>query len=406
MAPRIVVIGAGQAGASLVARLRSEGYDGNLTLVGAEPFLPYQRPPLSKKYLLGEMGLERLYLRPRQFYFDNRIELFLGTAVSVIDRAAKRVKAGADWLPYDQLVLTTGTVPIRLPGSIGGNLKGVYCIRTIDDVDAMAPEFQSGRRVLIIGGGYIGLEAAAVAAMKGMRVTLVEQADRLLRRVASPETAAHLADLHRSHGVDIRERTSVDRLIGDQHVESARLSDGSELSTDFVIVGVGVRPAIDLAVSAGLEVDNGIRTDELGRTSDLSIWAAGDCASFPNNGLRLRLESVPHAIDHAETVAVNILGAQKAYVPRPWFWSDQYDAKLQIAGLCTGYERVVTRLGLRPSSASFWYYKNERLLAVDAVNDPRSHMVAKRLIEAGISPAPEIAADPATDLGALLGKGT
>lgn len=406
MPQRIVVIGAGQAGASLVAKLRSEGYDGDLVLIGAEQVLPYQRPPLSKKYLLGEMDLERLLLRPTQFYSDNRIKLALGTAASEIDRTARRVKVGSDWLPYDQLALATGTVPIRLPAEIGGNMKGVYCIRSIADVDAMAPEFRTGRRVLIIGGGYIGLEAAAVAAMKGMRVALVEQADRLLRRVAAPETAVHLAELHRTHGVDIREGTGVERLLGDGHVEGARLSDGSELGADFVIVGIGVRPAVDLAVSAGLEVENGIRTDGFGRTSDPSIWAAGDCASFPHEGARLRLESVPNAIDHAEVVALNMLGAQKAYVPRPWFWSDQYDAKLQIAGLCTGYERIVTRPGTRPSSVSFWYYRDQRLLAVDAVNDPRSHMLAKRLIEAGISPAPETVADAASDLGVLLRNGT
>ena len=398
----IVVIGAGQAGSSLVAKLRNQGFEGSIALVGAEPVPPYQRPPLSKKYLLGEMELERLYLRPESFYADQDIDLRLGATVTEIDRAAREVVMGNTRLPYGQLVLTTGSIPRRLPAAIGGDLDGVYVVRDLADVDAMAPEFREGAHVLIVGGGYIGLEAAAVAASRGLRVTLVEMADRILQRVAAPETSDFFRRLHQGHGVTIHEGLGLERLTGKGRVSGARLSDGSEIGVDFVIVGVGIAPDTALAGAAGLEIDNGIATNALGQTSDPDIWAAGDCASFPYRGGRLRLESVPNAIDMAECVAGNLMGADKAYVPQPWFWSDQYDVKLQIAGLNAGYDRVVTRPGEDGTSASFWYFRGGTLLAVDAANDARAYMVGKRLIDMGKSPDAETVADPATDLKALL----
>ncbi len=399
---KIVVIGAGQAGASLVAKLRKDGFEGEITLIGGEPVPPYQRPPLSKKYLLGEMAVERLYLRPEQFYRDSGIDLLLGEDVTAIERAEKCVIAGGARVDYDHLVLTTGSVPNRLPAKIGGALGGVFVVRDLRDVDAMAPGFTKGARVLIVGGGYIGLEAAAVAAKKGLRVTLVEMAERILQRVAAPETSNYFRALHQAHGVDIREGVGLDHLTGEGRVSGAKLTDGSELAVDFVIVGVGIMPATALAEQAGLEIENGIKTDEFGQTSEANIWAAGDCASFPHEGGRLRLESVPNAIDMAECVASNILGASKPYVPQPWFWSDQYDVKLQIAGLSTGYDRIITRPGDKAGGVSYWYFAGGRLLAVDAMNEPRAYMVGKRLIDAGKSPDPEAIADPASDLKALL----
>ncbi|MBF9051071.1 FAD-dependent oxidoreductase [Roseobacter sp. HKCCD9010] len=396
----IVVVGAGQAGAALAAKLRSEGFGGQITLIGEEHVPPYQRPPLSKAYLMGEMALERLYLRPESYYAENGIDLHLDETVNAIDRADKVVIAGGHQSKYDQLALTTGSVPRRLPGSIGGELRGVHVVRTLADVDAMAPEALEGRRVLIVGGGYIGLEAAAVCAKRGMQVTLIEMADRILQRVACPETSAYFGDLHRSRGVDIREGIGLARLTGESHVTGAALSDGAELPFDMVIVGIGISPATSLAEAAGLEIDNGIKVDALGQTSDPSIWSAGDCASFPFRGNRIRLESVQNAIDQAELVARNMMGAGEAYDPHPWFWSDQYDVKLQIAGLNTGYDRVVVR-GAAPS-VSHWYYAGERLLAVDAMNDPRAYMVGKRLLEAGKSPAADVIADTETDLKTLL----
>ena len=397
----VIVIGAGQAGASCVAKLRAGGLDGSITLIGAEAVPPYQRPPLSKAYLMGEMALERLFLRPLSFYDEQGITLRLETQVTGIDPAAQSVSLGDETLYYDDLVLTTGSVPRRLPAAIGGTLEGVCVVRDLVDVDAMAPRFVKGARVLIVGGGYIGLEAASVAAKLGLKVTLVEMAERILQRVAAPQTSDYFRALHREHGVDIREGVGLERLSGEGHVHAARLSDGSELPVDFVIVGVGIAPATALAETADLALDNGIATDSKGRTSAPHVWAAGDCASFPYRGGRIRLESVPNAIEQAEIVAENIMGAEKDYEAKPWFWSDQYDVKLQIAGLNSGYTSVVERPGIG-RTASFWYYLGEELLAVDAMNDPRAYMIGKRLIEARRSPDPAMVRDPDADLKALL----
>jgi len=397
----VVVIGGGQAGASLVARLRAKGFEGGITLIGAEPVPPYQRPPLSKAYLLGEMEEERLFLRPRAYYEEQNIELVLNAPVTAVDTVGKTLIADGRKIAWDDLVFCTGSTPRRLPTAIGGDLDGVYAVRGIADVDAMKPRFTEGASVLIVGGGYIGLEAAAVASKLGLRVTLVEMAERILQRVAAPETADYFRALHSRHGVDIREGVGLGGLTGsDGKVTGAELTDGSTLAVDFVIAGVGIVPEIELAESAGIEIENGIRTDSTGRTSAPCVWAAGDCASFPYRGAQLRLESVGNAIDQAEAVADNIMGAGRAYEAKPWFWSDQYDIKLQIAGLNTGYDRVVVRRS--GEAVSHWYYAGGTLLALDAMNDPRAYMVGKRLIEAGKSADPEAVADPATDLKTLL----
>ena len=398
----IVVIGAGQAGSSLVARLRKDGFAEDITLIGAEPHLPYQRPPLSKAYLLGEMELKRLFLRPKSYYTENNITLRLGQYVTGIDPGTKTATIGDEVISYDKLALTTGSDPRRLPVAIGGDLDGVHVVRGLTHVDGMEPWVKEGARALIVGGGYIGLETAAVCARRGVKVTLVEIADRILQRVAAPETSDYFRALHTGYGADIREGVGLDRLIGKNgKVTRAVLTDGAELELDFVIVGVGITPATQLAEMAGLELDNGIKTDAYGRTSDSSIWAAGDCSSFPHAGGRIRLESVQNAIDQAETVAQNMLGAAKDYTATPWFWSDQYDVKLQIAGLNTGFDRVVTRKG-EGATVSFWYYNGDRFIAVDAMNDPRAYMVGKRLIDSGKTADPAIVANPDADLKSLL----
>lgn len=397
-----IVIGAGQAGASLVAKLRNGGFTGDITLIGSEAEIPYQRPPLSKAYLLGEMAKERLFLRPESFYQDQKIDLRLGVAVDAIDAATKSISIGGKKLTYDKLAITTGSSPRSLPAAIGGALGNVFCVRSLLDADEMAPHFRKGARLLIVGGGYIGLEAAAVAAKKGVDTTLVEMADRILGRVAATETADYFRALHTTHGVKIREGLGLRRLLGESVVTGAEFSDGSQEEFDFVIVGVGIAPECALAETAGLVIDNGIKTDATGKTSDPNIWAAGDCASLPCNGARIRLESVPNAIDMAEVVAQNMMGSQIKYVPKVWFWSDQYDVKLQIAGLNTGFDRVVVRKGASKKSQSHWYFQNNKLLAVDAMNDPRAYMIGKRLIEAGKSPDIASIEDPDTDLKALL----
>lgn len=396
----IVIVGAGQAGSSLAQKLRALDYDGPVTLVGAEPEVPYERPPLSKAYLLGDSDKERLFLRPATVYAEKDINLRLGTKVQSVDTKSQTVICEGETLSYDQLAFTTGSIPNRLPASIGGDLDGVFTVRTLADIDHMKPRFVEGARVLVVGGGYIGLEAAAVAAKLGLSVVLVEMTERILGRVAAKETADVVRDIHRSHGVDIREGVGLTRLLGAPAVSSAELTDGSTLDVDFVIVGTGIRPATDLAEAAGLSCDNGISVDAMGQTSAKGVWAAGDCASFPYKGARLRLESVQNAIDQAEAVAANMLGAETPYHPYPWFWSDQFDMKLQIAGLNTGYTQVVKRVS--GAGQSHWYFDGNDFLAVDAINAPRDYMIGKRLLEMGKSIDTATAGDPQADLKALL----
>ncbi|AJE45269.1 NAD(P)/FAD-dependent oxidoreductase [Celeribacter indicus] len=395
-----VVVGAGQAGLSIVTTLRAGGFAGKITLIGDEPVPPYQRPPLSKAYLLGDMALERLFLRPAHYYADENIALVTGAAVSGLDPVARTVTVGNETVSYDKLALATGAAPRLLSPALGGTLEGVYTMRTLADADAMAPEFREGASVLVVGGGYIGLEAAAVAAKKGLKVTLIEAAERILRRVAAKETSDYFRALHRRHGVDLREGVGLERLTGERRVSGALLTDGTELEVDFVIVGTGITPDTRLAEQAGLVLENGIRTDAHARTSDPHIYAAGDCASFPHLGRQIRLESVGNAIDQGEIAAKNMMGGEETYIAKPWFWSDQYDVKLQIAGLSAGHDRVVSREG--EGARSHWYYRDGHLIAIDAMNDPRSYMVAKRLIEAGRSADPDLVADPATDLKTLM----
>jgi 3-phenylpropionate/trans-cinnamate dioxygenase ferredoxin reductase subunit len=397
----IAIVGAGQAAVSLVAKLRTLGFDGRLTLIGDEPHLPYQRPALSKRYLLGDMTRERLQLRPQSFYEENRIALRLGTGVQRIDVARRTLTVSDESIRYDKLALTTGSVPRALPSAMGAGLAGVHCIRTLADVDALAPEFQAGRRVLIIGGGYIGLEAAAVAARKGLEVTLVEMGERILGRVASAETASHFRELHASRGVRLLEGTGVSRLTGSERVTGAVLTNDTVLEADFVIVGVGVAPSTALAEAAGIACENGVVVDERGRTSAPGVWAAGDCASLPWRDARIRLECVQNAVEQAEAVAADMMGQPAAYRPTPWFWSDQFDVRLQIAGLNLGYDRVVTRQGVK--GKSMWYFQGERFCAVDAIDDPRAYLVGRQLLQAGLSPDATAVTDPATDLRSLLG---
>ncbi len=397
----IVVVGAGQAGAALVAKLRALGHDGPLILIGAEPVPPYQRPPLSKAYLLGEMDMERLFLRPESYYAEQGITLITDAAVTALDPARRQIRMGDQTLDYEQLALTTGAIPRRLPAAMGGDLAGVHTVRTLADVDRMAPEFVAGRRMVVIGGGYIGLEAAAVGAKRGLAVTVIEAAPRILQRVAAAETSDYMRQLHAGQGVTLLEGTPLERLEGrDGRVIAAHLADGRVIAADFVVCGIGITPDDALAQAAGLTIGNGIATNAQGRTSDPHVWAAGDCASFPWRGEQMRLESVQNAIDQAECVAANMLGADQPYDPVPWFWSDQYDMKLQIAGLGTGHDRVIVRES--GSARSHWYFGGGTFLAVDAMNDPRAFMLGKRLLTQRRSPDPARLADPAVDLKDLL----
>ncbi len=399
-----MVVGGGQAAASMIVKLRSLGDDRPVILLSDEPVAPYQRPNLSKKYLRGELALDDLMVRPQNWYAEHAVELRLGQKVEEIDRNAKSVRlADGSALTYGYLVFATGGEPRRLPAAIGGDLAGVYTLRDVADADVLAPLFTAGKRLLIVGGGYIGLEAAAVAAQSGMDVVLIEMADRILQRVAARETSDYIRALHQEHGVRILENTQLARIVGEDGVAShAELATGEKIAVDFVIVGTGIAPRTELAEQAGLTIDGGIAVDASCRSSDPAILAAGDCASFVWQGRRIRLESVQNATDQGEAVACTLAGQEVDYQPVPWFWSDQFDMKLQIAGLNTGFTHNVTRPGTREHAMSVWYYHDDKLLAVDAMNDAKSFMTAKRLLQKGLSPEPDFVSDPDSDLKSLL----
>ncbi|MBD8649871.1 NAD(P)/FAD-dependent oxidoreductase [Rhizobium sp. CFBP 13726] len=403
-AGRLVIVGAGQAGFALAAKLRALKDERPITMIGSEDVIPYQRPPLSKKYLMGEMSFDRLTFRPETWFAEHDVEIRLSTFVEEIDRDAKTVRMqDGSVLEYEHLALTTGSTPRTLPASIGGDLTGVFTVRDKRNADLLADEMKAGRRLLIIGGGYIGLEAAAVARHLGLEVTLIEMADRILQRVASKETADVMRAIHAEHGVVIREKTGLTRLIGeDGRVRGAELSDGTVIDIDFVIVGIGVTPNDRLAQQCGLDVGNGILVDDYARTSDPAIFAMGDCAMLPWKGTNIRLESVQNAVDQAESVAATLTGSAEPYEAKPWFWSDQYDVKLQIAGFNLGYDETVMRPGSREGSVSIWYFREGRLIAVDAINDAKAYVTGKKLLDNGLTADKALIADPATDLKQLL----
>ena len=385
MSDPIVIIGAGQAAAAFAGKLRALGSDRPVTIVGDEPVLPYQRPPLSKKYLVGEATFDRLLLKPPAWYETNAVTVLTGRKATAIDRT-RRVVVLDDGreLAYGTLVLATGATPRRLPAVIGGDLQGVYTLRDKADADALIADFQPGRRLLVLGGGYVGLETAAVARTRGLEVTVIELADRILKRVAAAATADLVRDLHRTHGVDILESTSIVRLVGTEgRLTGAELMDGRTIAADLAVVGIGVAPNAGLAEASGLAIDDGILVDELARTSDPDILAIGDCARFPYGERLIRLESVQNAFDQGEAAAAALVGAGGAYAPQPWFWSDQYDAKLQIAGLHHGYDDTLTVDGPRPGSHAVWYFAAGAMIAVDALNFPAAFVTAKKLLEAG-----------------------
>lgn len=399
----IAIVGAGQAGASAIETLRAHGYDGRLSLIGEEPLLPYQRPPLSKKYLLGEIGVENLLLKPETFYEQHGVEMRLNVRVDEIETADRRLRlSDSTSVGWDRLLIATGAEPRRLPTGLLNGFAPVFTVRSVEDVDRIAPRFVAGGRVLIVGGGYIGLEVAAIARQRNLETTLIEAAPRILQRVAAGQTSTLFADLHRTHGVDLREGVGLTSLEPQNDGSCVvALSDGTGVVVDFIVAGIGVDPRTELAAAAGLEIDNGIAVNERCETSTTGIFSAGDCASFPWHGRRVRLESVQNAIEQGRTAALNMIGESAPYDPVPWFWSDQYDVKLQIAGLNHGFDQTVIRPGVRDGAQSIWYFKSKRLLAVDAFNDAPAFMTAKQLLAAGASLEPDTVADPATNLRAV-----
>jgi len=403
MTAPIVIIGAGQAAASFISRHVALGSEQPLMLIGEESHPPYQRPPLSKKYLLGELERDRLFIRPLGWYAEQGVETRFDTRVSEIRPGERKILTDAsDEIAYDKLVICTGSSARSLPADVGGDLDGVFTLRSISDIDRMSPEFQAGKKLLIVGGGYIGLEAAAVGHLLGLEVTVLEMAERIMQRVAAEETSDYFRRLHSSHGVSIQESAKMTRLVeADGKVCGAELASGDTIDVDLVLIGIGGYPNVELAQAAGLDCDNGIRVDATCRTSDANIYAAGDCTNFNRNGQQIRLESVQNAADQGDLVARVITGQDVTYTALPWFWSDQYDCKLQIVGLNQGHDQCVVRPGDKEAVMSVWYYAGDQLLAIDAMNDPKAYAFGRMIIEAGKNPSKETVADPATDLKAI-----
>lgn len=399
-----VIIGAGQAGSELAAALRQQGFEGRIVMVGEEPHLPYRRPPLSKTFLSGEVQRESLFIKQQSAYDKLNVECMLGVTATAIDRAAHTVTlSDGRVLPYTKLALATGGRPRVLPIP-GGTAENVHYVRTIGDIERLQADFAPGKKLVIIGGGYIGLEAAAVGIKKGLSVTVIEAMPRVLARVTAPEISAFYQRIHGERGVELKIGAGVEALEGEPRIQTVVLSDGQRVPADLVIVGIGLIPNTELAEAAGLEVNNGIVVDAHAQTSDPDIVAAGDCSFHHNDflGRSVRLESVPNAMEQARVAAAAICGKPVRYAAVPWFWSDQYDFKLQMVGLNQGYDDIVIRGDTDSNSFCAFYLREGVLVAADAVNQPKEFMMAKKLVAASIRPDPAVLADPAQELKGLL----
>jgi 3-phenylpropionate/trans-cinnamate dioxygenase ferredoxin reductase subunit len=400
----VVIVGAGHGGFQLAASLRQHGYDGRLTLIGDEPHLPYQRPPLSKDYLNGKIGLDLLLMRPETFFTEHRIELVTGRAVAEIDRAGKAVGfADGKRIDYDHLVLATGARN-RVPPLSGVELDGVCYLRNLAETEDLKQRLAAAEHCVVIGAGFIGLEFAAIARGKGKPVHIVELVDRVMARVVCPDTSAYFADAHRGTGVEFSFGARVERLGGEGGcVTHVVLQDGRSLPADLVIISIGVMPNEELAAAAGLKVENGIVVDEQLLTADPDISAIGDCAAFPSrHSLKnpVRLEAVQNAADHARCVADRLMGKGGPYAALPWFWSEQGPLRLQIAGLTTGFQQVVLRGNYAAGEYSAFCYAGDTLLGIESINKPADHAFARRLLAAGRGITPQEAADESFDLRA------
>lgn len=400
----VVVIGAGQAAATLGFKLRESGFSGGITLIGNEPYYPYQRPPLSKKFLSGAASMGDLFIRDAEHYAQHNITVRLNTQAQAIDSVNKEVVVGqGQRIPYDKLVLATGATPRHLPQTDLMQCENVLTFRGVDDCQALAPFMQPQRTLCIIGGGYIGLELAAVARGQGMNVVLLERESRILQRVACEETAEYVARYHRDNQVDILTHQSVETYeIENRSVKRLYLNSGRIIEPDVVVVGIGVIPNSSLAATAGLELAlSAIKVNHYCQTSHQDIYAIGDCTSFSLNDRALRLESVQNALEQADIVAKNIMGEIQQYQPKPWFWSDQGSLKIQIAGLAFDYDHVVSRGLATDNNASFWYFKGDMLIAVDAINDAKAFMLGRKLVGQSISNK-DLISDKTQDLKSIL----
>ena len=400
----LLIIGAGQSAIQCISTLKKEGYSGSITLVGEEEHLPYQRPPLSKGFLEDSLNKERLYFKKLEFFTENKVQLYLGLSAEKLEIANQKVYLSDNSeLEFDKLVFATGS-RVRLLDFPGSELKSIFYLRDLDDAEAIKKDLETSENLVIIGAGYIGLEAAAIAAKKNKKVTIIEMADRVMNRTVDPQISEYYLNLHKSYGVNFHFNTSLETINKVSDSLEVVCSDGTEVKADSVLIGAGVVPNIELAEEAGINCDNGIIVNEFGQTNFKNIYACGDCTNHPNKILNknLRLESVHNAMEQAKTVASSLMNNPMEYNQVPWFWSDQYDHKLQIVGLSGDHDAVTMRGNVNDAKFMLFYTKDEELIAVDAINNPKEFLISRKLVANKVKIKPNVISDLNINLNDLI----
>ena len=400
----LLIIGAGQSAIQCISTLKKEGYSGSITLVGEEEHLPYQRPPLSKGFLEDSLNKERLYFKKLEFFTENKVQLYLGLSAEKLEIDNQKVYLSDNSvLEFDKLVFATGS-RVRLLEFPGSELKSIFYLRDLDDAEAIKKDLETSENFLIIGAGYIGLEAAAIAAKKNKKVTIIELPDRVMNRTVDPQISEYYLNLHESYGVKFHFNTSLETINEVSDSLEVVCSDGTEVKADSVLIGAGVVPNIELAEEAGINCDNGIIVNEFGQTNFKNIYACGDCTNHPNKILNknLRLESVHNAMEQAKTVASSVMNNPMEYNQVPWFWSDQYDHKLQIVGLSGDHDVVTMRGNTNDAKFMLFYTKDEELIAVDAINNPKEFLISRKLVANKVKIKPNVISDLNTNLNDLI----
>lgn len=400
----LVIVGAGQSAIQCITSLRKEDYPGLITLVGEEEHLPYQRPPLSKGFLEDTVSNERLYFKKLEFFIENKVQLKLGTKAEEIDIENNNIHLSDNTkLSFDKLVFATGS-SVRKLDFPGKDLNSIHYLRGLDDALSIKKDLQTSQNIVVVGAGYIGLEVAAIAAKQNKSVTVIEMADRVMNRTVDPQISDYYLNLHQKNGVTFKFNTSLQEIIGTNNPEKVVCSDGSEVAADMVVIGAGIMPNVELAENAGLSCDNGIVVNEFGKTDHADIYACGDCTNHPNKLLnkKIRLESVHNAMEQSKTVASSIINQSLAYNQIPWFWSDQYDHKLQIVGLSGDHDKVIMRGDMSEAKFMLFYTKDEKLIAVDAVNNSKEFLICKKLVANKVTIKPDEISNPAKNLNDLI----
>ena len=400
----LLIIGAGQSAIQCISTLKKEGYSGSITLVGEEEHLPYQRPPLSKGFLEDSLNKERLYFKKLEFFTENKVQLYLGLSAETLEIDNQKVYLSDNSVhEFDKLVFATGS-RVRYLDFPGSELKSIFYLRDLDDAEAIKKDLETSENLVIIGAGYIGLEAAAIAAKKNKKVTIIEMADRVMNRTVDPQISEYYLNLHESYGVKFHFNTSLETINEVSNSLEVVCSDGTEVKADSVLIGAGVVPNIELAEEAGINCDNGIIVNEFGQTNFKNIYACGDCTNHPNKILNknLRLESVHNAMEQAKTVASSLMNNPMEYNQVPWFWSDQYDHKLQIVGLSGDHDVVTMRGNTNDAKFMLFYTKDEELIAVDAINNPKEFLISRKLVANKVKIKPKVISDLNTNLNDLI----